>query len=66
MVTNVQSLTGLHAADSSGRCVVLGGGVLAAIIISHCGCSGLNTRVDTIHSLLPLCHLHHPTVEITH
>lgn len=48
-----------------GHGVVLGGGVLA-VVFSESGGSRLDARVYAIYRLLPLCHLHHAAVRLTH
>lgn len=58
-------LTGFLPADGGGHGVELGAGVLA-ILVSDCGSSRVDPRVQVIHGVLPFGHLGHPAVAFTH
>lgn len=59
-------LTGLFPCDrGGGHSVVLGSRVIA-IVSSDCGGAGLDARIQAIHCPLPVFHLRHAAIMLTH
>lgn len=68
VVVAVRHVAGVPTRFFSGDCghgVHLGAGVLA-IIVSNCGSSGVDPRVQVVHGVLPFCHLGHPILTHWH